>query len=72
MQHGRPGRLEHGHRRCPPACTARGFGVAEFARVANCIGDVLGAAGTAEEVVSASVRAKVQALCHAFPIYGAA
>ena len=53
-----------------PACTTRGFGVAEFGRVANLIGDVLDAAGTAEEeAVVASVREKVRALCQAFPIY---
>lgn len=53
-----------------PAGTTRGFGTAEFARVADLIGDVLDATGTPnEEAVVAEVREKVRTLCAAFPIY---
>ena len=54
-----------------PACTTRGFGEAEFAKVAELIDRVLEAARAGEglDEVSAAVRAEVQALCRAFPIY---
>jgi glycine hydroxymethyltransferase len=54
-----------------PACTTRGFGEAQFARVAELIDHVLEAArdGEALEPVSAQVRRSVADLCEAFPIY---
>ena len=54
-----------------PALTTRGFGVAEFARVADLIGDVLDALARGEEEGAAydAVRAGVAALCDRFPIY---
>ena len=56
-----------------PALTTRGFREAEFAKVAELIDRVLEAArtGKALEEVTASVKAEVQALCEAFPIYEA-
>jgi glycine hydroxymethyltransferase len=57
-----------------PAGTTRGFGTAEFELVGELIGDVLdglaASNGEANTVVEAQVRAKVQALCSRFPIYG--
>ena len=55
-----------------PACTTRGFGTAEFAAVAEAIGDVLDALrrGMEDGPVYDSVRARVRALCEQFPIYG--
>jgi glycine hydroxymethyltransferase len=55
-----------------PALTTRGFAEAEFEKVADLIDRVLNAArdGDSLERVSAEVRAEVQALCEAFPIYG--
>jgi glycine hydroxymethyltransferase len=56
-----------------PACTTRGFGEAEFREVARLITEVVdglaanGAEGNA--AVEAAVKAKVQTLCDAFPIY---
>ncbi len=54
-----------------PACTTRGFGEAEFAKVAELIDRVLEAARAGEglEQVSAQVRGEVKAMCAAFPIY---
>ena len=53
-----------------PACTTRGFGVAEFTLVADLIVEMLNAIGTeTQEAVTQAVRAKVGALCDAFPIY---
>ncbi len=53
-----------------PACTTRGFGVAEFTLVADLIVEMLNAIGTeTQEAVTQTVRAKVSALCDAFPIY---
>jgi glycine hydroxymethyltransferase len=53
-----------------PACTTRGFGEAEFACVAELIGDVLDATGKPDEqAVTAAVREKVRTLCAALPIY---
>jgi glycine hydroxymethyltransferase len=50
-----------------PACTTRGFGVAEMTQVGNLIADVLEAPENA--AVLAGVREKVQALTAAFPVY---
>ncbi|MDR3507180.1 MAG: serine hydroxymethyltransferase [Caulobacteraceae bacterium] len=54
-----------------PACTTRGFGEAQFAKVADLIDRVLEAARAGEglEEVSAQVRGEVRGLCEAFPIY---
>jgi glycine hydroxymethyltransferase len=57
-----------------PAATSRGFGVAEFRRVGELIGDVidgLAAAGDdGNRAVEAKVRAEVSEICQRFPIYG--
>ncbi len=59
-----------------PAATSRGFGAAEFREIGHMIGDVLdGLArsnGEGEQAVEEQVKARVQALCARFPIYGAA
>jgi glycine hydroxymethyltransferase len=56
-----------------PACTTRGFGVAEFRQVGTLIAevlDVLSQKGTdADSLVEASVRSKVKTLLARFPIY---
>jgi glycine hydroxymethyltransferase len=55
-----------------PACTTRGFDVAEFQQVANMIADVIEACEKDEETVNRVVvetREKATALCAAFPIY---
>jgi glycine hydroxymethyltransferase len=56
-----------------PACTTRGFGIAEFRQVGELIAEVLGVLSqkNAEEdsLVEAAVRARVQALVQRFPIY---
>jgi glycine hydroxymethyltransferase len=56
-----------------PACTTRGFGVAEFRQVGTLIADVLDVLsqkGTdADSLVEASVRSKVKSLLARFPIY---
>jgi glycine hydroxymethyltransferase len=56
-----------------PACTTRGFGVAEFRQVGELIAEVLGVLsqkGLEEDtLVEAAVRERVQALVHRFPIY---
>jgi glycine hydroxymethyltransferase len=54
-----------------PACTTRGFGVAEFEQVGDLIGDVLDevAAGREEGPVFERVRKDVTELCRRFPIY---
>ena len=57
-----------------PAATSRGFGVAEFQEVGRMIGEVLdGLArsnGNGNEDVEQAVKARVQAMCARFPIYG--
>jgi glycine hydroxymethyltransferase len=57
-----------------PACTTRGFGVAEFRQVGQLIAEVLDAVAQSEDgaapLVEASVREKVHALTRRFPIYG--
>lgn len=54
-----------------PAGTSRGFGVAEFKQIGELIGDVLDglAKGGDNSAAEQKVRAKVQELCKAFPIY---
>jgi glycine hydroxymethyltransferase len=56
-----------------PACTTRGFGVAEFQQVGNLIAEVLDAVAQSEDgaapLVEASVKKKVRALTDRFPIY---
>ena len=57
-----------------PAGTTRGFGEAEFRKIGELIVKVVdGLAANGEEgnsAVEASVKAEVQALCDAFPMYG--
>jgi glycine hydroxymethyltransferase len=57
-----------------PACTTRGFGVAEFRAVGHMISDVLdglaATGGEGDRAVEEAVRAKVRDLCERFPIYG--
>jgi glycine hydroxymethyltransferase len=56
-----------------PACTTRGFGIAEFRQVGELISEVLDALaqkGTDEDtLVEAAVRERVKALVGRFPIY---
>jgi len=56
-----------------PACTTRGFGIAEFRQVGEMVADVLDAlsqGGTDEDAaVEAAVRDKVKRLVARFPIY---
>ncbi len=55
-----------------PAGTTRGFGVAEFQQIGHLIADVLDANAAnpdGDATVEAEVKAKVEALCTAFPIY---
>ena len=56
-----------------PACTTRGFGIAEFRQVGDLIGevvDVLSQKGAEEDsLVEAAVRDKVRRLLDRFPIY---
>jgi glycine hydroxymethyltransferase len=56
-----------------PACTTRGFGVAEFRQVGELIAEVLDAVAQSEDgaapLIEASVRQKVHALTNRFPIY---
>ena len=56
-----------------PACTTRGFGIAEFRQVGELIGevvDVLSQKGVEEDsLVEAAVRDKVKRLLDRFPIY---
>ena len=57
-----------------PAATSRGFGVTEFQEIGRMIGEVLdGLArsnGNGNEDVEQAVKARVQAMCVRFPIYG--
>ena len=58
-----------------PAATTRGFGVAEFRKVGDWIGEVLRALANqpgGDTAVEQRVRQSVAALCARFPIYGAA
>jgi glycine hydroxymethyltransferase len=56
-----------------PACTTRGFGIAEFQEVGRLIAEVLDAVAQSEDgaapLVEASVKKKVRALTDRFPIY---
>jgi glycine hydroxymethyltransferase len=56
-----------------PACTTRGFGIAEFRQVGDLIGevvDVLSQKGVEEDsLVEGAVRGKVRRLLDRFPIY---
>jgi glycine hydroxymethyltransferase len=56
-----------------PACTTRGFGIAEFRQVGELIAEVLGVLSQkgAEEdsLVEAATREKVRALVDRFPLY---
>ena len=58
-----------------PACTTRGFGIAEFRQVGELISEVLDALaqkGTDEDtLVESAVRERVKALVGRFPIYNA-
>jgi glycine hydroxymethyltransferase len=56
-----------------PACTSRGFGIAEFRQVGEMIGDVLDAlsqkGSEEDQLVEGAVREKVKQLLDRFPIY---
>jgi glycine hydroxymethyltransferase len=56
-----------------PAGTTRGFGIAEFTRIGELIGDVLDGLATngedGNQKVEARIRDEVRALCRRFPIY---
>src|SRR3954469_4700273 len=56
-----------------PACTTRGFGIAEFQEVGRLIAEVLDAVAQSPEgsapLVEAAVKGKVRALTDRFPIY---
>jgi glycine hydroxymethyltransferase len=56
-----------------PACTTRGFGIAEFQEVGRLIAEVLDAVAQSPEgeapLVEASVKEKVRVLTRRFPIY---
>src|SRR5205823_11277609 len=56
-----------------PACTTRGFGVAEFQEVGRLIAEVLDAVAQSEDgaapLVETAVKHKVRALTDRFPIY---
>jgi glycine hydroxymethyltransferase len=52
-----------------PACTTRGFGVAEVEQLANWICDILD--NLADAGVQARVRGEVEKLCKRFPVYEA-
>jgi len=56
-----------------PACTTRGFGVAQFEEIGHLIGEVIDAIAKKGEdgdaAVEASVARRAKDLCHRFPIY---
>ena len=55
-----------------PACTTRGFGIAEFQLIADLIADTIQALGDnvdPDEELMASQRRSVRDLCFRFPIY---
>lgn len=56
-----------------PACTTRGFGIAEFRQVGQLVAEVLDAIAQSEDgaapLVEAAVKEKVHALTARFPIY---
>ncbi|WP_283251328.1 MULTISPECIES: serine hydroxymethyltransferase [unclassified Actinomyces] len=67
----RPARVTSGLRIGTPALATRGFGAAEFTEVADIIATALvaGAAGRADDELLAGLRARVEALTEAFPLY---
>jgi glycine hydroxymethyltransferase len=68
----RPPTVTSGIRLGSPAATTRGFGVAEFRRIGQWIGEVLrGLArhSNDNEAIEARVRGEVAALCEQFPVY---
>jgi glycine hydroxymethyltransferase len=68
----RPPTVTSGIRLGSPAATTRGFGVAEFRRIGQWIGEVLrGLARHSKDndAIEARVRAEVAALCEQFPVY---
>ena len=67
----RPARVTSGLRIGTPALATRGFGATEFTEVADIIATALvaGAAGAADDELLAGLRARVQALTEAFPLY---
>ncbi|MGK2348932.1 serine hydroxymethyltransferase [Actinomyces sp. W5033] len=67
----RPARVTSGLRIGTPALATRGFGAAEFTEVAEIIANVLvaGAADRADDELLAGLRARVEALTEAFPLY---
>ena len=67
----RPARVTSGLRIGTPALATRGFGATEFTEVADIIATALvaGAAGAADDDLLAGLRARVQALTEAFPLY---
>jgi glycine hydroxymethyltransferase len=52
-----------------PACTSRGFGIAEFRTVGHLISDVLDRLAAGDEKADPGAKDRVRALCEAFPIY---
>jgi glycine hydroxymethyltransferase len=55
-----------------PAATTRGFGIAEFEKVGDLIGDVLeGLAANPDDnlLIEKRVQAEVEEMCKSFPIY---
>lgn len=55
-----------------PACTTRGFGLAEFNKVADLMGDVFDGLVLNPEnnqIAERMVKQEVLALCQQFPIY---
>ena len=70
-----PPSVTSGVRLGSPAATTRGFGVEEFKQIGRMIAEVLdGLAANPDDnsAVEQKVREEVRALCHRFPIYGAA
>lgn len=67
----RPARVTSGLRIGTPALATRGFGATEFTEVADIIATALvaGAAGAADDELLAGLRARIQALTEAFPLY---
>ncbi len=57
-----------------PAATSRGFGVTEFQEIGRMIGEVLDGLARSNsqgnDEVERAVKARVQAMCARFPIYG--
>jgi glycine hydroxymethyltransferase len=64
-----PPTVTSGIRLGSPAATTRGFGVAEFRRIGEWIGEVLRGLAKHPEDNAATVRGEVTALCKRFPVY---